>query len=433
MAAGRSFRLKPIEDKNFLKFLGKSLLDHQLDFMNQAGFDEFIVIGGAHNLDDLRDLAQSSKYKITVLEQKKLDEGMAGAVLTAKQVIKEDDEMLIISGNDVVETKAYELVKAVSGDLNWQGAMIGKKLEEYFPGGYLEVNEEHRILEIIEKPEPGSEPSDMVNLVIHYYRHPHKLFEYLEKVSSDRDDKYEVAVSNMINEGAQIKALPYDGHWQALKYPWHVKKIFDFLISQSEARVSNKAQIALSAKLNGHVIIEDGVKVFDNAVVQGPAYIGKNSVVANNALVRDSQIGDNCVVGYTTEIARSVLGDEVWTHSNYVGDSVIGNNVSFGAGTVTGNLRLDEKNIEVKIKGEKIDTGTPKFGLVTGDRVRVGVNTSFMPGVKIGSDSFIGGGIVIGEDVPEKKYVYGKFELKMKDNRARVNEETREQFKKGLK
>ena len=167
-------------------------------------------------------------------------------------------------------------------------------------------------------------------------------------------------------------------------------------------------------------MLEEGVKILENAVVIGPVYIGKNTVVATGALVRGSHIGANSVIGFGSEVARSYVGNEVWTHSNYIGDSIIGHDVSFGAGCVTGNLRLDENNIQALVQGGKIDTGLNKFGLVTGNHVRCGINTSFMPGVKVGSNCFIGAGIVISEDIEDNKYVYGKSELTVKENKVIV-------------
>lgn len=435
LAAGRSFRLKPIEDKNFLKFLGKPLIQHQLEMLMEAGFDDFILIGGAHNLEKLESLAvnvsengATSNVKMQIAEQKNLDQGMAGAVLSVENLLEENEELLIVSSNDMVEQVAYSLIKSATEDFSLNGAIIGKKVESYFPGGYLQTGEEDLIVNVVEKPAPGTEPSDMINLVIHYYREPKKLIDVLKGVDSEKDDRYEVALTTYINDGARIKAIPYEGKWQAIKFPWHVQPVFEMLMEKTEAWTHESAQVADSAKIKGKVIIEEGAKIMENAVVQGPAYIGKNCIVANNALVRNSNMGDRCVAGYSTEIARSFLGDDVWTHSNYVGDSVLGNNVSFGAGCITGNLRLDENNIQVEVKGEKIDCGSPKFGLVTGDMVRVGVNTSFMPGVKIGNNCFIGAGIVVAQDIPDGKYVYAKTELIMKDNKYEPNENSRKDF-----
>jgi len=192
------------------------------------------------------------------------------------------------------------------------------------------------------------------------------------------------------------------------------------------------AEIAKSAVIRGNVYLEDGVKVMDHATIVGPAYIGKNSVVAGNALVRGACIGANCVVGYATEVARSFLGDRVWTHSNYVGDSVIGNNVSFGAGTVTGNLRFDEGNISVNVRGAKFDSGRNKFGLITGDHVRSGINTSFMPGVKIGTNVCVGAGLIVGTDIENNKFVTGKTELIIGENLLDISAMNRDHMKNKL-
>ena len=138
------------------------------------------------------------------------------------------------------------------------------------------------------------------------------------------------------------------------------------------------------------------------------------------------------MIGFASEVARSFLGHDVWTHSNYVGDSVIGNNVSFGAGCVTGNLRLDEKNVLVDYDGKKLDTQTTKFGIVVGDNVRFRVNASIMPGVKIGGGSFIGAGIVVAQNIPEKSFVRGDWDLKISENRSSVKNVDRSNYKKNL-
>jgi acetyltransferase-like isoleucine patch superfamily enzyme len=94
----------------------------------------------------------------------------------------------------------------------------------------------------------------------------------------------------------------------------------------------------------------------------------------------------------------------VWTHSTYIGDSVIGRNVSFGAGCVTGNLRLDEGEIFSMVKEEKTGTGLTKFGTIIGDNCRLGIRTCINPGVKIGAGSFISSGCMVEEDIPNESF-----------------------------
>lgn len=428
LAAGRSKRMKPIEDKNFLSFLGKPLLVHQLEILKKAGINEVILVGGKHNLEKISGMAKTLKMKLQIVEQKNLELGMCGAVLAAKDLIK-GEEVMVLSSNDVVEVKAFKLVMKAAEKGKADSYILGKKVVSYFPGGYLETDKNGYIKNIVEKPEPGTEPSDLVNLVVHVHKDANKLVKYLEKADSQKDDLYEQALAKMMRDGVKMLAVEYDGFWQPLKYPWHVHNVFTYLFSQAEKRIAKSAKIAKGAIINGDVIIGENVKVFDGAVINGPCYIGDDTVVATNALVRDSNVGKNCVIGYITEVARSVLGDEVWTHSNYIGDSVIGNNVSFGAGAVTGNLRLDEKNVQVYYDGKKIDAHTNKFGAIIGNNVRVGVNTSLMPGIKIGSGSFIGSGIVVSEDIPEKSFARGEWKLKVSENREDISSLDRRNFK----
>lgn len=430
LAAGRSVRMQPVPDKNFLNFFGKYLIEHQIEALKNASFDDICIIAGAHNLAALQTLAKrhtSSKIKISVIEQKKLELGMAGAILASAEWIS-NEPFVVMSSNDVLDESAYGLfAKSLKKD---EGLLLAYTVKKYFPGGYLKIGGNGVIKEIVEKPKKGSEPSDCVNIVMHYHHKPQALIDALEGISSDRDDRYERALQTLFDKKAVYRAVPFSGFWQPVKYPWHVLALMDYYLEgggprlpagrQQTAGDRKNVDIAKSAAIKGNVYLETGVKVMDNAVITGPAYIGKNTVIATGVLVRGSHIGKNCVIGFGSEVARSYLGDNVWTHTNYIGDSIIGNNVSFGAGTVTGNLRFDEGNVFVTIRGEKIDSGTHKLGLIAGDNIRTGINSSFMPGVKIGSNSCIGAGLVIGQDVPENSFITGEWKLKRHENKVRI-------------
>lgn len=413
-------RLQPVADKNFLRFLGKPLIIHQIESLIKADFNEILVMGGAHNLARLKkEISKFSfkKAKISFKEQEKLELGMAGAILSAKSFIKKDP-FLVMSSNDVVDKSAYELLR--KNIKKNEGMLLAKHVKEYFPGGYLKTDSQNKIKKIVEKPGEGKEPSKLVNIVMHFHPNSQALLDALENISSKCDDRYECALQKLFDDGITYRAVPFKGFWQAVKYPWHVISLMNYFLGAVKSQKPKSVQIAKSATVKGEVYLEEGVKVLENAVIIGPAYIGKNTIIATNALVRQSHIGANCVIGFGSEVARSFVGGGVWTHTNYIGDSIVGDDVSFGAGAVTGNLRLDEKNIQVAVNGGKLDCGSNKFGLVTGDHVRVGVNTSFMPGIKVGSNSFVGAGIVVGQDVPENSYVTGEWHLKVKENREKI-------------
>jgi bifunctional UDP-N-acetylglucosamine pyrophosphorylase/glucosamine-1-phosphate N-acetyltransferase len=156
------------------------------------------------------------------------------------------------------------------------------------------------------------------------------------------------------------------------------------------------------------------VRVFAGSHIVGPALVGPGCVIGHNALVRGSLVGAGSVVGFGCEVARSFLAGGVELHHNYVGDSVLDHGTSMGYGATTANYRIDGRTVPSVVAGERIDTGREKLGLVLGAETKIGVNTSTMPGVKIGAAALIGPGIKITRDVPDRKRVldeetYGRF------------------------
>jgi UDP-N-acetylglucosamine diphosphorylase / glucose-1-phosphate thymidylyltransferase / UDP-N-acetylgalactosamine diphosphorylase / glucosamine-1-phosphate N-acetyltransferase / galactosamine-1-phosphate N-acetyltransferase len=431
LAAGQSTRLNPIADKNTLEFAGKSLIEHQISALKQAKLRDIAVVANKFNIEKITEILK--KYKnVDVVEQKNLEAGMAGGVLAGAEVIKHKS-ILVMSTNDVFDKSLLENIVQASKNKDTDGVIACKKMGKYFPGGYLKIEKDNLITGIIEKPGEGKEPSKFVDLVCHVYNDFPKFTNYLKKSKAKADNRYEDALNQYIKKGkANILALKYNGSWQAIKYPWDIFGLMNYYLSNQEPKIDRSAKIAKTAIVDGNVIIGPDVKIFDYAVIKGPAYIGEGSIIATNALVRESMVGCNCVIGFATEVTRSYLNHDVWCHSNYIGDSIIDYNVSFGAGTVLGNLRFDEESIKINIKKDKLDTGTKKFGAIIGNGVRTGVNSCTNPGRKIGKNTFIGGGVLVDQDIESDKIVLLEQKLKITKNQATISMGGRNDIKKKL-
>ncbi len=170
--------------------------------------------------------------------------------------------------------------------------------------------------------------------------------------------------------------------------------------------------------------------IFENTKIVGPCYIGPDTIIGNNNIIRQSHIAGGCVTGFNTDITRSYIGDACWFHSNYIGDSVLEGNVSMGSGSVLANLRLDEGTIWSEVGGTRINTMRTKLGTIIGRDVRIGVNTSVMPGVKIGSQSFIGAGTIIDKDISDASFCMAKSTYTLTKNHHDVGLGHRDEFKK---
>jgi len=398
LLAGRSRRFWPLSEKSLFPICGKPLIGHQIARLREAGLTDITLIGGAHNLAEVSALFAD----LPTIQQEDLDLGMQGALLSALPTCG-SEPVMIVSANDVIESSAYASVAtAITKGIG--GALLAYKVSSYFPGGYVTV-EKDRITGIMEKPGAGNEPSDLVNIVAHAHADASVLLDALKKTNSEKDDGYEVALASLFKTHQYI-AVPYEGNWQAVKFGWHLLHLLPLLLQKTEPSIHPTASVHPSAVIEGHVVLEEGVRVLPHATIVGPCHIGRGTIIGNNALVRGSSIGKHCVIGYNTEVKSSVLADHVWTHSSYIGDSVVGENVSFGAGCVTGNLRLDEGEIHSMWQdGTLVSTSLTKFGALIGNDCRIGIQVGLNPGIKVGSQSFIGGGCFAMEDVPEGSFV----------------------------
>ncbi len=425
LCGGIGKRMFPLtEDKFFFKFLGKTLLEHQIDKAMKKGIKDFVIVGNDSNIEKIKEICKSINAKIEIVIQKE-PRGMADALLSAKDVIK-DDEIIIVNPNDVFNDLVYKKILTEYKKGNHESYIVGYKVNSYFPGGYLELNNKDELIKIHEKPGEGREPSNLVNIVVHLHKDTKTLLRYLKETKSVRDDVYESALSKMIDDDHKIKVVHYGGFWHAIKYPWDMFEVVKYFLNSIKGRkFSQTAKISKNASIYGNVVIEDNVKILENAVIRGPCYIGKNSVIGNNALVWNySHIGDNCVIGYSTEIKHSYINDNCWFHMSYVGDSIISNNCFFGAGTITANFRFDEKPIKVNIRGGKSNSHLDKLGVIMGKNCKTGINSCTMPGIRVGPNSIIGPGVTLLEDLePNKIILLEEKSHVVKENEIKISPE----------
>jgi bifunctional UDP-N-acetylglucosamine pyrophosphorylase/glucosamine-1-phosphate N-acetyltransferase len=129
-------------------------------------------------------------------------------------------------------------------------------------------------------------------------------------------------------------------------------------------------------------MIEDGVTIDDFCKIKGPTYIGKGSFVGMSSLIRNCMIGIETHIGFNCEVGRSyLLGRDKIPHQNVIVDSLIGENVWFGAYSVTLNVLFTRRKIPFEIdKGKTIDTGMDHFGAVIGNNCTIGTSVTIFPG-----------------------------------------------------
>ena len=95
-------------------------------------------------------------------------------------------------------------------------------------------------------------------------------------------------------------------------------------------------------------------------------------------------------MGYGVELKNCVLfGKTRIGRLSFVGDSVIGQNVIIGSGTMTVNESLEDVPISVKIAGRVVSSGLAKMGSFVGDNVVIGASNTLLPGTLVSPGSRI--------------------------------------------
>jgi UDP-N-acetylglucosamine diphosphorylase/glucosamine-1-phosphate N-acetyltransferase len=154
---------------------------------------------------------------------------------------------------------------------------------------------------------------------------------------------------------------------------------------------------------DGPIVIDSGTKIMANAVILGPAYIGKNCLVKIGARIYGgSSIGPVCKVG--GEIEGSIF--QAYSnkqHDGFLGHSYIGEWVNIGADTNNSDLKNTYKNVKVYdyVRTSLIDSGSQFMGCVLGDHTKTGINVSLNTGLVVGTGSNIFGSSLFCGFVPD--------------------------------
>ncbi|MCA9371336.1 NTP transferase domain-containing protein [Candidatus Woesebacteria bacterium] len=382
-------------DKTLFPIMGKLMVEHVLDVLSATGIEEVVAATNPQNDSVIK---RHPLVKRTALLEKPT--GMHAGILAVKDYIT-DQSIVVVNAVDLIEKEGLSSFFAAIS--NQYAMILGKKVNAHQAGGYLEMCD-GKVKSIVEKPEKGKEPSDIVNLIVHYFSQPKKFISLLEG-AGDVDDAYEQAFSQIM-QNHDVALHTYEGAWSKLKYPFHVLDVMGQLLSGVERSIAPTAHVSEHAVIEGAVVIADNAIVDEFAVVKGPAYIGNGARVGNHALVRQSVVEKAAIVGFGSEVVRSYVGPGCMLHHNYVGDSVLEKNVNPSWGTTTANYRLDKKHVMLKLPdGKTIDTQREKFGCIMAEGVFCGVNCSIMPGVTIKKNAQIYPGKVIPNVVKEDEVV----------------------------
>ncbi|WP_057510604.1 bifunctional UDP-N-acetylglucosamine diphosphorylase/glucosamine-1-phosphate N-acetyltransferase GlmU [Staphylococcus simulans] len=424
LAAGKGTRMKSKLYKVLHKVAGKSMIEHVVDSVKQAGTDEIVTIVG-HGAESVKEtLGSQSSYSF---QEEQL--GTAHAVKMAADELKgKEGTTLVVCGDTPLITP--ETLKALADYHEAQQAgvtVLSATADNPFGYGRIVRDQDGRLAKIVEQKDATEAEREIDEISTGIFAFDNVLlFELLEKVKNDnaQGEYYLPDVITLALEAGKIAdAYRTDD--------------FDEIMGVNDRVALSKAEAAYRERVNEYhmrngvtlidpastyieadvqigmdTIIEPGVHLGKGTVIGVDTVIGQYSDVNNSTIgnrttikqsvVNDATVGDDTTVGPFAQLRPNAhLGNEVKvgnfvevkkaelkdgakvSHLSYIGDAEIGERTNVGCGSITVNY--DGKN---------------KFKTIIGKDSFIGCNTNLVAPVTVGDGVLIAAGSTITDDIP---------------------------------
>ncbi|MFO8051947.1 MAG: sugar phosphate nucleotidyltransferase [Thermoplasmatota archaeon] len=389
LAAGQGTRMGPLTEnrpKPMLPVAGKPFLEHTINALRDAGVTEVQVLTGYHGISIKDYFGNGSSFGVRmdyIVQPRRL--GTAHAISMASEAM--DGPFLCLNGDVIVSGQLIEeMLRLFEAKKDTIMTLVEVKDTSRF--GLVHV-EGDRVIGIKEKS--GEDMPGLINGGIYLFTED--IFKAVAETPISPRGEYEITQSiEILMEAHNVRAYIPREEWVDIGSPWDLLNAHEVYMEKLESGLEGKVEAGVTIK--DDVFIAKGALVKSGTYMEGKVYIDEGAVIGPNSYIRGSTyIGKDARVGAASEVKNSIIMDRSnIPHHNYVGDSIIGSDCNLGSGTKVANLRLDDANVPVTIKGEKVDSGRRKLGVIIGDDVKTGINATLDPGTMIYSGTRIGPG-----------------------------------------
>ena len=373
LAAWKWERLMPLtqtKPKPMVKVFGKPILEHVLESV-EPFVDEITIVVKYYKETIIEEVWDRFRWKPINYVVQWEEKGTAAALRN----VNLEGDLLILNGDTIYDPQDIKnLVE------NSKYGILAKEVETPSLYGVFEIDDQGVIKSVIEKsPNP---PSNLAN--IGAYKLPSEILRLAREVPVSPRWEYELTDAlNKLFPLYEIKAIPLSWEFLDIGYPWHILRANAHFFAKYKPGIYWKGKIEEGAQINPQsvVILSPGSIIKKGTTVDGNLFLWENAIVGPNAFIRGNVVvGANSFVGFSVEAKNIAVGENSKIpHLSYVGDSIIGDEVNIGGGTLVANLRHDGANVLYLAKGKLVDTGLRKFGCVIGDGAKLGIWTKIYP------------------------------------------------------
>lgn len=426
LAAGKGTRMKSRLCKVLHPVAGRPMIAYVVDAVRTAGLSNIAVVVG-HQADEVRNVLHDDEIEFVVQEPQL---GTGHAVAAAHGVMDGfSGNVLILCGDVPLITPS-----TIDGFIRYheQQASLLTVLTTFppDPSGYGRIirRDDGSVDRIVEEKDATNDEKAVgeVNTGI-YLVDCTLLYQLLERITPNNAQR-EYYLTDIVKEGVKDSitvhghVLPDSTQTVGVNTRTELARVSTHIWDQRREELMKSGVTLLdpsSVYVDTQVIVGEDTVIHPLVSLSGDTRIGEecviesvvtimNSRIGNNvrilqgsrldrAVVEDNTtigpmanlrpettIGRNARIGNFVEVKKSVIGDGTKAaHLTYLGDSVIGEDVNIGCGTITCNY-----------------DGKKKHPTFIGNRCFIGSDVQLVAPVEVGSGSIVGAGSTITRDVP---------------------------------
>ncbi|AQS53854.1 Bifunctional protein GlmU [Jeotgalibaca dankookensis] len=426
LAAGQGTRMKSKLYKVLHEVCGKTMVEHVIDQVEQAGVDKIVTIVG-HGAEAVQTtVGNRSEF---VLQSEQL--GTGHAVLQAKETLGGKSGTTLVICGDTPLLTAQTLENLVKHHESQQAKATILTAHADDPLGYGRIirNQAQHVEKIVEQKDATESEARVQEINTGTYVFDNEiLFEALANVNNDnaQGEYYLPDVIEILKKQGQIvsayqmtdmsEALGVNDRVALAEASVKMKKKINEKHMRNGVTLLDpfNTYIEADVKIGSDTIIEPGVLLKGQTVIGEDCFVGTHSEISDSKIgnrVRvissniesaemaddsnigpyshlrpNSKIGEQVHIGNFVEVKNAQIGAHTSVaHLTYVGDADLGENINVGCGVVFVNY-----------------DGKDKHRSTVGNNSFIGCNVNLIAPVEIGANTVLAAGSTITQDVPEQ-------------------------------
>lgn len=319
LVGGFGTRLRPLTlraPKQMLPVGSVTMLERVVAKLGEHGVDEVVLSLGYQPdafTSEFPDGLCSGVRLVYAVEPEPLD--TAGAIAFAARVAGLDERVLAVNGDVLTDLDVAELWRR-HDELGGSATIALTPVEDPSRYGVVPIDADGRVEAFIEKPDPGTAPSNWINAGT-YVLEP----SVLGSIPTDRKVSIERETFPALVEHGQLFAVQSDAYWIDAGTPAAYLQanldLLDGVRGAFEPGIDPAARIDPDAKVSRSMIgpgavIASGTEVVDSVVMAG-ARVAAGSRVERSVIGARSSVGESCelteltVIGYDHDIAAGTV------------------------------------------------------------------------------------------------------------------------------